>query len=142
MDSLSVPVAIVGLLGTAETVRRKVTAFKEKRSSAGKLADAVLLEITSIEASLPRLRRLVNDDEVSTRDNIFLDQLSTVLTGCVKRFSELESSLGGLPTITEAEANSIDQPIWARNEKLIRATTELIQPYRVSLFLMLQVLEL
>ncbi|KAK4547305.1 hypothetical protein LTR36_000960 [Oleoguttula mirabilis] len=71
-----------------------------------------------------------------------MDQLTTLLTGCVKQFSDLESLLGGLPTITATGSSLIDGPTWARNEKRLRTTIERIQPYRVSLFLMLQALEL
>lgn len=142
MDPLSIAVAVVGLLGSAEAVRRKLSQFTRSATSAPSIAETVLIEVSSIETALPRLRRFIEDDRVSTREHIYLDQLSTLLTGCVKRFSELETLLGGLPSITAAETSRIDAARWAQNEKRIRIVVERLQPYKSSLLLMLQIIEL
>lgn len=142
MDSLSVSVAITGLLGSAETVRRKVNISSERYTDAASLAKAVLLEVSTIEAALQRFQGVLQDGRASlVRENVLVDQLSTLLTGCGKQFSDLESLFNGLSTNAMIGPTAIDESTWGRFDRHIRATVKRIQPYRASMLLMLCALE-
>jgi len=131
------------LLGSAESITRRLGAFVQKNPpGAANTAERVLLEVSSVGTCLARLRRLIEGNLNTTRNHIFVDQLSTVLTGAVKRFSELESLIGdGLPTIRDGESHSLDAARWARTETRMRKTAESLQPYKLSLLLVSQLLE-
>lgn len=136
--------AIIGLIGAAERVRRAVSPFVRKFKHAVIISETVLSEMSCMQTALVQLKAYLENEERydhDARQYILLEQLGTMLTGCVKRFAELEKVLENLPTQEVADFSAIVRSKWARKEKQVKELVDRLQPYKLSLTLMLQILE-
>ena len=139
MDLASIPGTIVGLLRSAERVRRRIRLLIPSNTHhTDKLAQSVLQKVSTTEASLLRLRGFLESDKIAICEAISLEQLKTVLTGCVRRFSELERDL---PTVQAADSRADRGSDWAQRGRRLATALERLQLYNVSLAFILQLLE-
>lgn len=144
MTTLTIAAAMEGLIRSAETIHGRVEVLlqRTRSTSSFNLAHSVLHEVTSFKNLLPQIRRCLEDDTLPKHDMVYVDQLTTTLAGCMKRFAELEGMLGNNALEGTAQRKIHDQPTWIRNEKRIQVVAESLGPYRVSFSLILEVLQL
>ncbi|KYG41321.1 hypothetical protein M433DRAFT_486163 [Acidomyces richmondensis BFW] len=140
MGSLSIAVALHGLITSTDTIRRKIELFRAVERPRDRTAEKASGEVSSFRIALLQLQHLL-DGPATAAGSIYLDQLCVVLTGSVRRFSELEGLLGYLPTVTKAEAPHIDPSCWSRHERELAGVLARIEPYRRSLELIIQLIE-
>ena len=105
---------------------------------ADRLAQSVLQKVSTTEASLLRLRGFLESDKIAICEAISLEQLNTVLTGCLRRFSELESDLS---TVQAADSRANSGPDWTQCGRRLTVVLERLQLYNVSLAFILKSLE-
>jgi len=141
MDPLSVAASVVGLLVATAKASQVLTTFIFSVKNAPSLAEHVLLEVSSMSASLAQVQGFLtgskSGSQVRTR-LIMVDQIVITLTACVMNFSELESILTSL---------NLNQPqqkwarvAWARQESSLTALLERLKWSKVWLTLILTTL--
>jgi len=137
MGSLSISVALQGLITSTDTIRRKIEHFRAVERPRDPTAETASAEVTSVRIALLQLQHLL-EGPATASGTVYLEQLCVVLTGCVRRFSELEGLLGYLPTVTKAEAPRIDPARWSRHERELAGVLARIHPYKRCLELIIQ----
>ena len=99
MDPLSVAASVVGLLVATAKASQVLTTFIHSVKNAPTLAEHVLLEVSSISASLAQVQGYLTGAKSGSQARtklIMVDQIVVTLTTCVMTFSELESILMSL----------------------------------------------
>jgi len=99
MDPLSVAASVVGLLVATAKASQVLTAFIHNVKNAPTLAEHVLLEVSSISASLAQVQGYLTGTKSGSQARtrlLMVDQIVVTLTTCVMTFSELESILMSL----------------------------------------------
>ncbi|KAL9596300.1 MAG: hypothetical protein Q9219_005895 [cf. Caloplaca sp. 3 TL-2023] len=141
MDPVSVPAAIVGLLGAAAKVSEICYDFMRNMKDAPRLAQHVVSEVNDLKICLQRLQDLIVPEDSlqrSRRAMITLDKLCVVLTHCVMTFSELEDTLESLkPQNSMQFSNRLK---WMVKEPTISKLLERLQSSKRSLILVLTTL--
>ncbi|KAI4185820.1 MAG: hypothetical protein LQ346_005816 [Caloplaca aetnensis] len=139
-DPLSLAAGVVGILTAAAQISSLLIDFTRSSKDAPQAARAVLTEVNDISSTLAHLQSFLLGDEYSDRSRTQLlqvDQVVTVMGGCVMTFSELEKLLDEL----KAEGMGIlDRAHWARKEKAISNLVQRLQNHKGSLSLILHVL--
>ncbi|KAL9032286.1 MAG: hypothetical protein Q9180_006592 [Flavoplaca navasiana] len=124
-DPLSISAGVIGILTAAAQISTLLINFTRTSKDAPQIAHAVLMEVDDISSTLSHLQ------------SFLLDQVVTIMSGCVLTFSELERLLDGL----KAEGMGIlDRARWARKEKAISNLVQRLQNHKASLSLVLQVM--
>lgn len=141
MDPLSVAASVVGLLLATAQASQVLTAFIRSVKNAPKLAEHVLLEVSSISASLAQVQGFLTGAKSGSQARtrlIMVDQIIVTLTTSVMTLSELDSILTSL---------GLNQPqqkwarvAWARQESSLAALLERLKWSKVSLSLILTTL--
>lgn len=139
-DPISLAAGVVGILTAAAQISSLLIDFTRSSKDAPQTARAVLTEVDDISSTLSHLQSFLLGNEYSDRSRTQLlqvDQVVTIISGCVLTFSELEKLLDGL----KAEGMGIlDRVHWARKEKAISNLVQRLQNHKGSLSLILHVL--
>lgn len=139
-DPLSIAAGVTGILTAAAQISSLLIEFTSTSRDAPQTARAVLIEVNDIRSTLGHLQLFLSGNECSDNSRTQLlqvDQVVTIMSGCVLTFSELERVLDGL----KAEGMGIlDRAHWARKEKAISNLVQRLQNHKASLSLILHVL--
>lgn len=139
-DPLSISAGVIGILTAAAQISTLLINFTRTSKDAPQIAHAVLMEVDDISSTMSHLRSFLFSSEYADRSRTQLlqvDQVVTVISGCVLTFSELERLLDGL----KVEGMGIlDRAHWARKEKAIGNLVQRLQNHKASLSLVLQVM--
>ena len=141
MDPLSVAASVVGLLVATANASQMLTTLIHSVKNAPTLAEHVLLEVSSISASLVQVQGYLTGAKPGSQARtrlVMVDQIVATLTTCVMTFSKLEAILTSL---------NLNQPqqkwarvAWARQESSLTALLERLKRSKVSLTLNLTTL--
>jgi len=141
MDPLSVAASVVGLLVATAKASQVLTAFIHNVKNAPTLAEHVLLEVSSISASLAQVQGYLTGTKSGSQARtrlLMVDQIVVTLTTCVMTFSELESILMSLNVNQPQQKRA--RVAWARQESSLTALLERLKWSKVSLNLILTTL--
>ncbi|KAL8831878.1 MAG: hypothetical protein Q9170_005105 [Blastenia crenularia] len=139
-DPLSIAAGVAGVLTAAAQISNLLIEFTKNSKNAPQTARIVLAEVSDISGTLAPLQSFLLGNESSDRSRtelLQIDQVITIMSGCVLTFSELEKLLDKL----EADGKGILHRIqWAKKEKAIASLIQRLQNHKASLSLILQVL--
>ena len=139
-DPLSIAAGVIGILTAAAQISTLLIQFTKSSRGAPAQARHVLSEVNDISGTLSHLQSFLLGDEHTDRSRAALlkiDHIVTIMSDCVKAFSELEKVLDGLKT---NDMNTLDSLKWARKEAEITAIIGRLQHHKASLSLMLNIL--
>lgn len=139
-DPLSIAAGVVGLLTAAAQVSTLLAAFVSGSRNAPETARIVLTEVRDIEGTLTNLERFLLGRKSSNPSGarlLQIDHITTIITGCVLTFSELEKLLDNLRVDGMGMLNRTQ---WARKEKPIKELVQRLQNHKGSLSIALHVL--
>lgn len=141
MDPISIAAAVVGLLTAAANVSKTLTVIVHSMSSAAKLAQNVLLEVSDISTCLTQLQAFLAGGKVGSRSRatlILVEQVMVLLTSSMKTFSELEEIVESLEP--DKSMGLVTKVRWSRKEAAILKLLVRLQESKSSLNLMLTTL--
>ncbi|KAL8647561.1 MAG: hypothetical protein Q9226_006380 [Calogaya cf. arnoldii] len=139
-DPLSIAAGVIGIATAATQISSLLIDFTRTSKEAPQTAHAVLMEVNDTRSTLSHLQPylLGNEHPDSSRSQLLpVDQVVTIMSGCVLTFSELELLLDGLKT---EGMGILDRAQWARKEKAIDNLVQRLQNHKASLSLILHVL--
>ncbi|KAI4262147.1 MAG: hypothetical protein L6R42_002671 [Xanthoria sp. 1 TBL-2021] len=139
-DPLSIAAGVIGILTAAAQVSHLLINFTRNSKDAPQTAQIVLTEVNEISGTLSHLQSFLLGNETLDRSRTQLlqvDQVVTVVSGCVLTFSELEKLLDSLKTDNMGIRDCVR---WARKEKLITGLVQRLQNHKASLSLVLHIL--
>lgn len=139
-DPLSVAAGVVGIITAAAHISSMLTKFTKNIKDAPEQAHVILTDVTDTSRILSHLQVFVLDTGSVSQSRTCLLQIESVVaivTGCVATFSELQRLLESIRT---DEMTVLDRLKWTRDESSIRALGTRLQTHKVSLSLMLGVL--
>ena len=139
-DPLSFAAGVIGVLTAAAQVSSLLAKFTKSTSNAPAQARRVLIEVDSVSGILSHLHSFVirNEWEDASRTSLLrVDQIVTIISGCVLTFSELEKLMDDLQT---DGMSILDRLKWVRKEAEIEALIQRLQHHKASLSLILEVL--
>ncbi|KAI4189159.1 MAG: hypothetical protein L6R41_001658 [Letrouitia leprolyta] len=139
-DPLSIAAGTIGILTAATNVSSFLISFIKKSKNAPQSAKVVLTEVNDISGTLSLLQAFLLGKEhpdLKRTQLLQVNQIVTVMSGCVLTFSELEESLNGLKT---DDMGFLDCAHWAKSEKVIETLIQRLQNHKASLSLVLNVL--
>ena len=139
-DPLSIATGVTGILTAAAQVSSILLDFKRSIGGAQDMAKTVMLEINDLTTILSQLQNFIIAREQceSTRTSLLrLDQIVTIVSGCVLTFSELRTLLDNMKS---TEMQLIDKVKWVRRQAEIKGLTSRLNTHKTSLSLMLDVL--
>jgi hypothetical protein len=139
MDPLSIGSAVVGLIAGASRIAPILYHFITHTRDAPKTASQILDEMNSITAALERLQAYLigaSQASVSRRLMLSLRNIVATLTACVTTYSDLE-----LVVSKCVEAGKVQRMKWMINEGEIVELVQRVQAHKLSLTLMLTILQ-
>lgn len=139
-DPLSLAAGVVGVLTAAAQISSLLIRFTQSSKDAPQTARTVLTEVNDISGILSHLQSFLLGDESPDRSRTQLlqvDQVITIMSGCVLTFSELEQLLDGFQ---KEGMGLLDRAKWAKKEKAIGNLIQRLQNHKGSLSLILNVL--
>ena len=139
-DPLSVAAGVIGVVTAAVQVSKLLFDFTRRTKDAPKQATMVLAEVGDIHTIMAQLHPFVLGLEVPDQSRtclIQVDSVIAILTGCVATFSELEELIDQLKA---KDLGFLDRTKWAAKESVIAALITRLQTHKLSLSLMLTIL--
>jgi len=140
MDPLSIGSAVVGLIAGASRIAPMLYDFITHTLDAPKTASQILDEMNSITAALGHLQTYLTgalSSNVARRSMLSLRNIVATLTACVTTYSELEMVVMNC----FREDGQARQVKWAINEGHIVELVQRVQAHKLSLTLMLTILQ-
>ncbi|KAI5842338.1 ankyrin repeat-containing domain protein [Tricharina praecox] len=137
MDGLSIASAVVGLLQAS----LKIIGFVSKVADAPIIARDLLVEVRAMRIILHQLHTFIDncsdyddcsDYDEDDRSQVDLEDLVTILTGCVCAFSELDAVLDRYPTGDDPRFDLWDRVRWATKEKELTRIVRNLQSHKTS----------
>ena len=141
MDPISVAASIAGLLTAAAKVSSILSSVITSAKRAPKLALSASVEVTNISVCLNQLQSFLlrTQTKSQSQENLILvEQVLVVLSDCVLVFSELEQTLDPLKLEEPWQAHRAVK--WMRREKDVAAIVTRLQSSKVSLSLIMTIL--
>ena len=138
-DPLSIAAGVIGILTAAAQVSHLLIDFTKNSKDAPQTAKTVLTEVNEISGTLSQLEPFLLGEDTpypSRAELLQIDQIITVLSGCVLTFTELEKMMDTLKT---DDMGIRDCVRWARKEKSIGGLVQRLQNHKVSLSLVLHI---
>lgn len=139
-DPLSIAAGVIGILTAAAQVSHLLIDFTKNSKDTPQTARTVLTEVNEISGTLSYLQSFLLGNETLDRSRTQLlqvDQVVTVVSGCVLTFSELEKLLDTLKT---DDMGIRDCVRWVKKEKTIGSLVQRLQNHKASLSLVLHIL--
>ena len=140
MEPIPLAASIFGLIDASKNAIR----FIASMADAPQAAQNVLREVQALQTIFRRLQKLISDRDqqrMSGREKICLDDLVATLTGCVCVFSELDVALERLGALDGliVGRNLWDKTKWAATEESIQKIFGNLQMNKISLQSMLSI---
>lgn len=139
-DPLSIAAGVVGILTAAAQISTLLIQFTKASRNAPNQARHIITEVSDTSVILSQLQSFLIGNEYTDRSRtslIGVDDVVTIVSSCVKTFSELEQILDGLKT---DDMNVLDHVKWARQQTDIMAIVQRLQNHKASLSLILNIL--
>ena len=139
-DPLSIAAGVVGILTAAAQISTILIQFTKASRNAPNQARHIITEVSDTSVILSQLQSFLLGYEYNDRSRTSLlgvHQVVTLVSSCVKTFSELEKILDGLKT---NDMSVLDHVKWARQETEIMAIVQRLQNHKASLSLILSIL--
>ncbi|KAL9628464.1 MAG: hypothetical protein Q9164_007266 [Protoblastenia rupestris] len=139
-DPLSITVGVIGILGVAAQVSSTLINFTQKVKQAPQQARAMATEVSETSVILSQLQSFLLGQESADRSRTSLlkiDDIVTIVTGCLLTFAELEDLLDQLKT---EGMDTLDRVKWIKKESTIKDLIQRLQSHKASLSLMLNIL--
>ena len=139
-DPLSLAGGVIGIVTAAAKISSLLIQFIQSSKDAPRTARTVITEVNDISGILSHLQFFLLGDESSDRSRTQLlqvDQVVTIMSGCVLTFSELEQLLDGFQ---KQGMDFLDRAKWAKKENAIGNLIQRLQNHKGSLSLILNVL--
>ena len=139
-DPLSIAAGVVGILTAAAQISSLLIKFTKATKDAPQQARVIVTEVNDTSGILSHLQSFLLGNEFSDRSRTSLlkvDQVVTIVSGCVLTFSELEKLLDELGV---ASVDVLDRMKWARKETAVAGLIQRLQNHKASLSLMLNIL--
>ncbi len=139
-DPLSIAAGVVGILTAAAQLSSLLIKFTKSVSEAPQQARIIIAELSDTTGILSHLQSFLLGHEFTDRSRTSLlkvDQVVTIVSGCVLTFSELEKLLDDLKV---EGMFMLDCLKWARKEPDIARLIQRLQNHKASLSLMLNIL--
>ena len=139
-DPLSIATGVLGILSAAGKISSLLVKFTTATKNAPVQAQSVLVEVDAITTILSHLQSFLLGRELvdSSRTSLLkVDQIVTIVSGCVMTFSELEKLLDGMKV---EHMNVLNRVKWARKEKEILVLVQRMQNHKASLTLITNIL--
>lgn len=140
MDPLSVAASVVGLLAAGGKLTSMLSAVVTKCQDSPSAARIIVSEVADISAALGQLQDFLSRPGLyrPKRGSLnMLDQLPTMLTGCVMTYSDVAYILEGL-NISE-DMGTFDRLRWKMQENQLNMLVQRLQHHKSSLTLMLTI---
>jgi hypothetical protein len=141
MEPLSVAASIIGLLNAAGKMAQLLKGLTALADAPGS-ARAVLTEVNAMTGALKQLSDYLNGAisvPAGREQLILLEHVAVTLMGCVTTYDELEAVIESVHG--DAEMGVIDRLKWTLKETEIQDIVQRIQNHKISLTLMLSILE-
>ena len=139
-DPLSIAAGCVGVLTAAAQISSLLIKFTNNTKNAPDQARVVLTEVSDVSGILSQLQSLLlrAKSVASSRTSLLqVDQVVSIISGCILTFSELQELLNNL----KGEGmNIIDRIQWGRKESVIAFLVQRLQTHKASLSLMITIL--
>jgi hypothetical protein len=138
MDPLSVIASVVGILAVAA----KVSSALMKHAGAPKSIRDVQAEVDAMRGALGQLQAFILRKAAINRSGaalILVEQVIVTLAGCVTTFSELEVMVDSLKL--DEEMGILDRIRWSTKEQTIESMISRLQNHKLSLIMMLTILQ-
>ncbi len=139
-DPLSVAAGVVGVLTAAAHISSLLINFSKNTKDAPNQARVVLAEVSDMFDNLSHLQSLLLGTEVTSISRTSLlkvDQVVSIVSGCVLTFSELQELLDDL---NSDGMTVLDRIKWVRKESAIQGLIQRLQTHKASLSIMLAIL--
>ena len=139
-DPLSIAAGVVGILTAAAQISTILIQFTKASRNAPNQARHIITEVSDTSTILSQLQSFLLGNEYTDRSRTSLlgiDQVVTLVSSCVKTFSELEQILDGLKT---GDMSVLDHVKWARQQTEIMSIVQRLQNHKASLSLILSIL--
>ncbi|KAL2040480.1 hypothetical protein N7G274_006923 [Stereocaulon virgatum] len=139
-DPLSIAAGVAGIMTAAAQIASLLIKFTKSAKDAPQQARVIITEVSDTSGILSHLQSFLVGSEFRDRSRTSLlkvDQVVTIVSGCVLTFSELEKLLD---EINIQHMKIPDCFKWARNESTITDLIHRLQNHKVSLSLMLNIL--
>lgn len=140
-EPLSVAAAVVGLLVTGNLMSLSLSSIVTKVHNAPNSVRYLRQEITGISETLSHLQPYIADRTRASGDRtslILLQDVLTILTGCVTAYSDLQAILDDFKFYPETGV--FDRIGWGQQEHKITVTLQRLQCHRSSLDLLWNIL--
>jgi hypothetical protein len=141
MDPLSVAASIAGLLSAAGKMAQLLKGLTALADAPGS-AKAALTEMNAMTGALQHLSEYLNGAlrvPAGREQLVLLEHVAATLMGCVTTYDELEAIIDNVHGTTEMGA--IDRLKWTLKETEIKDIIQRIQNHKISLTLMLSILQ-
>ena len=138
MEPISFAASVCGSMAASNQVIRFISGMADAPQS----AQNILREVQTMRAIFRQLHGIISDrDEqsISLRERIYLDDLVATLTGCVCVFSELDGVLEGLGAGDGQNLTVWNKTKWAVKEESIEGILRNLQMNKCSLQWMLSI---
>lgn len=142
MEPLSIAASIMGILSAAASISEVLRATIERSRNAPKSIRDLQLEVNAIRTALGQIQAFIlRKAEVSRSQAslILVEQVVVTLAGCVITFSDLELLAETLRT--DEEIGIMDRVRWMSKADSIAEMISKLQNHKLSLLLMLTILE-
>lgn len=139
MDPLSIGSAVVGLIAAATSLTPAIYRFVTHTHDAPKTASQILDEMNSVTAALDRLQTYLmgaSKTNIARRSLLSLNNIIATLTACVTTYSDLDHVVSKC-----VERGEVKRMRWLVNEAEITELVGRVQSHKVSLTLMLTILQ-
>ena len=139
-DPLSIAAGVSGVLIAAAQISSLLIKFTRSTIAAPRHAQVVLTEASDISGILSQLQSYILGTDLpnrSTSSMLKVEELVTVLSGCVLTVSELEKLLDELKT---EDFDVLDRVKWVRKESTIMGLIQRLQNHKASLSLVLDIM--
>lgn len=142
MDPLSVTASVFGLLTAGAKITSVLFEFSNNVLGAPGVARNLMQEMNDIEAALHSLQAYISGRAQLSAERgalIQLEHVLTTLTGCVTTYSDLQRIVDGLDT--RPEMSTMAKLKWSHQESTISLVLQRLQNHKLSLTLMLTIIQ-
>ena len=140
MEPLSVAAGVTGILTAAAQISSLLMRYGKATKHAPVLTQQIAAEIDSIATTLSHLQSFLLGDElidISRASLLRIEHVVTIISDCVKTFSELEQIVDWTRT---NDFSVLNRTKWVVRENDITKLMQRLQQHKASLSLMLNVL--
>jgi hypothetical protein len=139
MDPLSIGSAVVGLVAAASRMTPIIYHFITHAHDAPKSASQIIDEMNSVTVARERLQNYISGamtSSVARRSLLSLQNIMATLTACVITYSDLERVVRNC-----MDGDEVKRLKWVVNESDIGELLQRVQSHKLSLVVMLNILQ-